>query len=166
MKRSKRAPSARDAGVAKPTLGLVEWFRPGEYDHVEAVLADLRTLGIAELHTGFSWADWYTEAGKAWYDWLLPRLAQEVNVLPCFTYTPPSLGMVPKTSSPPRHPKDYADFLDVIIIQYGRYFEWVELWNEPNNLNDWDWRLDPDWYHFCSMVGGAAYWMQQQGKQV
>ena len=67
MKRSNRATSARDAEVAKPTLGLVEWFRPGEYDHVEAVLADLRALGIAELHTGFSWADWHTEAGKAWY---------------------------------------------------------------------------------------------------
>ena len=26
--------------------GVVEWFRPGEYERVETVLTDLRTLGI------------------------------------------------------------------------------------------------------------------------
>jgi hypothetical protein len=152
-------------GTGTPILGVHEWFRPGEYDHVEEVLADLRTLGVTDLRTGFSWADWCTEEGETWYGWLLPRLAREVNVLCCFTYTPPSLGIMPKTTAPPRNPKDYADFLDVVITRFGKYFEWVELWNEPNDLNDWDWRLDPSWQTFCEMVGGAAYWVQQRGKK-
>jgi CDP-paratose 2-epimerase len=123
-------------------VGLLEWFRPGEYDHVEQVLDDLHNLGVTELRTGISWADYHTTAGEEWYSWMIPRLAGEVNLLPCFLYTPPSLGISPKTSSPPRDPKAYADFLDVMITRFGKYFDWVELWNEPMNLSEWDWTMD------------------------
>lgn len=149
----------------RAAIGVLEWFRPGEYECVERVLADLKDLQISELRTGVSWADWHTPIGHQWYAWLLPRLAQEVNVLPCFHYTPPSLAVEPKTAAPPRNLKDYADFLDGVVTDFGEYFEWVELWNEPNNLNDWDWRLDPQWHSFCEMIGMAAYWMQQRGKK-
>jgi CDP-paratose 2-epimerase len=151
--------------TAEKTIGIVEWFRPGEYERVEHVLADLRRLGVKELRTAVSWADWYTIEGQEWYAWLLPRLAGEINILPCFHYTPPSLGIVPKTTAPPREPKAYADFLDLMITRFGAYFDWVELWNEPNNLLDWDWRLDPEWWTFSEMIGGAAYWAQQRGKK-
>ena len=134
---------ASPESTAEKTIGLVEWFRLGEYGRVEHVLADLRRLGVKNLRTAVSWADWYTPKGKEWYGWLLPRLADEVNILPCFLYTPPSLGVVPKTAAPPRKPKAFADFLDLMISRFGTYFDWVELWNEPNNLLDWDWRLDP-----------------------
>src|SRR5689334_9717350 len=80
--------------------GLVEWFRPGEFERVESVLASLRALGVQELRTMVSWADWYASEGDGWYAWLLPKLAREVNVLPCFVHTPPSIGIVPKFSSP------------------------------------------------------------------
>jgi CDP-paratose 2-epimerase len=147
------------------TPGIVEWFRRGDYDKVESVLADLRTLGIRELRTGICWADWYSSDGDGWYAWLLPRLAQDVNVLPCFLYTPAPLGIVPKFSSPPQTPKAYADFLDVMITRFGRYFDWVEFWNQPNNLQEWDSRLDPDWNIFSEMIGGAAYWAHRRGKK-
>jgi CDP-paratose 2-epimerase len=149
----------------KAIIGLLEWFRPGEHDHVEEVLADMRRLGVAHLRTGFSWADFLTPGGEAWYEWLMPRLSREIEVLPCFVYTPPSLGIVPKTSSPPRDPKAFADFLDVMITRFGRHFEWVELWNEPNNLREWDWTLDKDWLIFSGMIGAAAYWCKQRGKK-
>lgn len=144
---------------------MLEWLRPGEHDRAEALLRDLKALGVRHLRTGFSWADWYTDEGEAWFAWLFPRLAREVEVLPCFTYTPPSLGIAPKTSSPPRTPKDYADFLDVMITRFGDHFDHVELWNEPNNINDWDWRMDPQWVIFCEMIGGAACWCRQRGKK-
>ena len=146
-------------------VGIVEWFRPGEYRRVERVLADLKKLGVRRLRTGVSWADWYTPEGSSWYDWLLPRLALEVEVLPCFLYTPPSIGIEQKTSSPPVRPKDYADFLDLFITRFGQLFEYVELWNEPNNLSEWDWTLDPHWTTFGEMIGGAAYWAKQRGKK-
>lgn len=150
---------------AQRRLGVLEWLRPGEYQHTEEILQVLRELGISRLRTGLSWADWHDTDGKKWFDWLIPKLAQEVELLPCFTYTPPSLAIEPKTSSPPRKPKDFADFIDVMISEYGRHFEWIELWNEPNNLNDWDWRLDPDWRIFAEMVGMAAYWSKKRGKK-
>jgi CDP-paratose 2-epimerase len=149
-----------------PTLGVIEWFRPGEQERLEWLLRDFQELGVTELRTGISWADWYTPEGKAWYRWLFPRLGEaKISLLPCFHYTPPSLGIEAKTAAPPREPKAYADFLDVMITEFGEYFEWVELWNEPNNLADWDWRLDPSWQIFSEMVGGAAYWAQQRGKK-
>ena len=153
------------SGDKRAEVGLIEWFRPGEHARVERVLKDMRVLGVRHLRTGISWADWHTPEGKAWTEWLLPRLGREVELLPCFTYTPPSLGLEAKTSSPPRRPKDYADFLDVMVTSFGEHFEWVELWNEPNNLNDWDWRLDPQWHIFSEMIGGAAHWMKRRGKK-
>ena len=151
--------------MTKPVVGVVEWFRPGEHERVERVLADIKALGIRELRTGVSWADSYTPEGDAWYTWLLPRLARDVNLLPCFLYTPPSLGIVPKTASPPRDPRAFADWLDQMITRFGEHFEWVELWNEPNNLREWDVTLDPEWLRFCAMVGGAAYWAKERGKK-
>jgi len=148
-----------------PVVGLVEWFRPGEYEHVQQVLADLKELGVKELRTGVSWADYYTAEGKAWYDWLIPTLAKEVTLLPCFLYTPPSIGEKPRTSAPPQDRKAYADFLDVFITELGEHFEWVELWNEPNNQVEYDFTLDYGWYKFAEMVGGAAYWCKQRGKK-
>lgn len=143
--------------------GVVEYFRPGEHDRVERVLTQMRAVGIERLRTGVSWADCHTETGAAWYDWLLPRLAKDVEVLPCFAYTPPSLGVAAKTSAPPRDPKLYADFIDTMLTRHGRHVEWIELWNEPNNINDWDWRLDHEWAEFSKMIGGAAYWIKHRG---
>ena len=150
---------------SRPAIGLVEWFRVGEYRRVEEVLADLAQIGVTELRTGISWADYYSPQGKDWYDWLIPTLARQVKVLPCFLYTPPSLGLKPKTSSPPARPKDFADFLDIILTELGEHFEWVELWNEPNNKIEYDYTLDKHWFLFAEMVGGAAHWAQKRGKK-
>lgn len=147
-------------------LGMLQWFHMGEYDKVEQTLQDLKTLGITHLRTGISWADYYTKEGSAWYDWLLPKLAKEVEILPCFLYTPPSIGIEHKTSSPPKGPKKYADFLDIFISRYGQYFEWVELWNEPNNRSEYDYTLDSNWEIFSEMIICAAYWCKQLGKKV
>jgi len=147
------------------TIGMLEWFRPGEHERVEQVLADLKTLGIRELRTGVSWADWYTPEGEAWYAWLLPELARHVNLLPCFVHTPPSWAIENKTSAPPRDLRAYANFLDVVITRFGEHFEWIELWNEPNNGREWDFSLDPYWLKFAEMIGSAAYWARQRGKK-
>src|SRR5690606_3921425 len=86
------------------------------------------------------------------------------TVLPCVSCTPPSLGIEPASASPPRDPKAYADFLDRLITRLGVHFDAIELWNEPNNLLDWDWRIDPDWQIYSAMIGKAAHWMQRRGK--
>lgn len=146
-------------------LGLLEWFRPGEHERVECVLDDLAVLGVKDLRTGVSWADWHSAEGREWYAWLIPRLARDITLLPTFLYTPPSLGIAPRTNSPPRDTRSYADFLDEMITRLGEHFEWVELWNEPTNFSEWDMALDPDWLLFCEMIGAAAYWARQRGKK-
>tara|TARA_R110002020_G_scaffold154714_2_gene334923 strand:- start:73230 stop:75263 length:2034 start_codon:yes stop_codon:yes gene_type:complete len=149
-----------------PVIGILEWFRPGEYEEVKNAIADLKNIGIKNLRTGISWADWYVEGTQEWYDWMFEQLHQnEIEILPCFLYTPPSIGVVAKTSSPPKYLKAYADFIDVMITRYGKYFEWVELWNEPNNQIEYDFTLDYSWNKFSTMIDMAAFWAKERGKK-
>lgn len=146
-------------------LGVVEWFVLGERQRVERVVRSLRACGIERLRTGVSWADWHRPGGQAWYEWLLPRLARDFELLPCLHHTPPSLGLQPTIQSPPQRPRDFADFLDVFLDRFGDILEWVELWNEPNNLNDWDWTLDPGWELFSELICDASNWARERGKR-
>jgi CDP-paratose 2-epimerase len=41
----------REKPQRQPTLGMVEWFRPGQHERVDRVLADLNRLGVSELRT-------------------------------------------------------------------------------------------------------------------
>lgn len=147
------------------TFGIAEWFRPGEYARVDESLRQLKGLGAARLRTHLSWADFHMPEGPAWYDWLIPRLARQLDLLPCIHYTPPSLSRTGSTSGPPERLQDLADFVDLVIDRYGEHFTHLELWNEPNNLLDWDWRIDQGWQLFAEMVGAAAHWTNQRGKK-
>jgi CDP-paratose 2-epimerase len=154
-----------ESASAGVRIGVVEYFRQGDRDGVDRVLAGLRALGVADLRTLVSWADWDSAEGEAWYSWLLPYLASQVNLVPCVLYTPLSQAIAPRVSAPPWDPKAYGDFIDVLITRLGHCFEWIELWNEPDRLSEWDRTLDPHWQTFCAMVGGAAYWAQRRGKR-
>jgi CDP-paratose 2-epimerase len=148
-----------------PDVGMIEWFTPGDYEHVERVLADMRVLSVQHLRTGISWSDFDATNHDDWYEWLFKRLAREICILPCFVGTPEAQGVEPKQSAPPRDPTAYSELIEAVIRRFGRSFEWVELWNEPNNLYDWDWRLDPDWRIFSEMAGSAAQAAHRLGKK-
>ncbi len=154
---------AASAIAGQPALGFVEWFRPGEHRRVEAAITGLQAAGVTRLRSHLSWAEYHGDGGGDWYDWLIPRLGRNFDFLPCIHYTPPSLSRTGASSGAPRVLKDYADFVDGVLTRYGEHFRDVELWNEPNNLLDWDWRVDHDWSLFCEMVGNAAYWVQHRG---
>ena len=147
----------------RQSFGFVEWFRPGEYDRVLQVMAGMRAAGASSIRTHLSWAAYHDTDGAAWYDWLIPTLGHEFHLLPCVHYTPPSLSRTGRSSGAPKCLKDFPDFVDHVLTRYGTHFRYVELWNEPNNLLDWDWRLDQDWLLFCEMIGAAAHWTQQRG---
>lgn len=146
--------------------GIIQWFRPGDHDLVEETVASLKEMGVQRLRTHLSWADYHARSGRTWYRWLLARLGRQFDLLPCVHYTPPFLSENGRTSGPPRDLRALADFIDEIITAHENCFGTVELWNEPNNLLDWDWRLDPDWMKFCTMIGAAAFWARQRGKRV
>jgi CDP-paratose 2-epimerase len=167
--RLERHPSLRvhngESARSGVRVGVVECFRPGDRAAVENVLTGLRALGVTDLRTMVSWADWETPEGEAWYSWLLPHLASQMNVLPCLLYTPLGQAVAPRVAAPPWDPKAYADFVDVLITRLGHCFQWLELWNEPDQLSEWDRTLDPHWQTFSAMIGGAAYWAQRRGKR-
>jgi len=144
-------------------LGFVEWFRPGEHERVLATIEGMRAVGATSIRTHLSWASYHTAEGAAWYDWLIPTLSRDFDLLPCLHYTPPSLSRTGRSSGPPSRLKDFPDFVDHVLSAYGTHFRHIELWNEPNNLLDWDWREDPDWLLFCEMIGAAAHWTRQRG---
>jgi CDP-paratose 2-epimerase len=139
-----------------PELGIVQYFHMGDHAAVERALDALGQLPIKHLRTSISWCDWTRAGGEEWYAWLLPKLTECVDVLPCFLYTPPELGLMPKTSSPPREPKAYGEFVEMVLRRYPDQFPYVELWNEPNNYIEWDWTVDPEWTIFAEMIAGAA----------
>jgi CDP-paratose 2-epimerase len=147
-------------------IGILEWFHQGDEAHVLKVLDQLEEIGITQLRTGISWADYHAKEGKEWLAWLIPTLAKRVQVLPCLLYTPPSIGLEHKTAAPPRYPEYYAHFVQTILQEYGDYFEWVELWNEPNNTSEYDYRLDPDWEIFKKMINWGAKEAKSFGKKV
>src|SRR5436305_7765759 len=126
-----------------PELGVVQYLHMGDYAAAERTLHALDALRIGHLRTAISWRDWVRPGGEEWYEWLLPKLIARATVLPCFLYTPPALGIEPKSSSPPRDPSAYGEFVEMVLERYAGRFPYVELWNEPNNYIEWDWTIDP-----------------------
>lgn len=152
----RRAARRRRRWAGDPDLGIAQYFHMGDHEAVERALDALGELPVKHLRTSISWCDWLREGGEDWYTWLLPKLIDRVDVLPCFLYTPPQLGLLPKTSSPPRVPSDYGEFVEMVLRRYPERFPYVELWNEPNNYIEWDWTIDPEWTIFAEMIAGAA----------
>ncbi len=153
------------AVLAREKLGICQWFHFEDELGLRRTAHTLRRLNVKHVRTGISWADFFRPGGKAWYDRQMNALS-EFEVLLSVWHTPPSISQGNSCNSPPRRLLDYADFIDRIITEYGKTFTHLELWNEPNNRLKWDFpRYDPDWSKFGEMVGAAAYWAKQRGKQ-
>ncbi len=150
-----QAVTARAEGSSS-TVGVVNYFHIHDAAAVERVIKGLEKMGVTHLRTGVSWCDWETDGGPQWYEWVLGELCSRFSVLPCVLYTPPAKGLLPKTSSPPRDPEDYGRFVDLLLGSYPKTFEYVELWNEPNNYIEWDWTIDPEWTIFARMIASGA----------
>src|SRR4051812_27293298 len=120
---SKRAERMREK------FGLCQWFHFEDFASVDRTIELLHELGVKHLRTGISWADAHRPRGKAWYDWQMHRLRESgLEVLLSVWHTPPSISEGNCCNSPPRRLRDYADFIDRIIQDYGDAFEHLELW--------------------------------------
>lgn len=153
-------------------IGITEWFSFEDYERVEKAVELLTELGVKDIRTLVSWADWERPGGRKWYDWLFKKLGQEaqLHIMPALFYTPHHLAMPDhegkiRTSHPPRDPHLYALFIKDIIEKYGAHFEWVQLWNEPNWKVYWNDDLDPDWNIFISMAKEAGDMAHSFGKK-
>jgi CDP-paratose 2-epimerase len=147
-------------------IGVCQWLHFEDYAAVDRALDLLRELGVKHFRTGISWADYHRPGGKAWYDWQMQRLAHsDLEVLLAVWHTPPSIAESRVCNSPPRRLRDYADFIDRVIQDYGDAWHHLELWNEPNNRFKWDFpHFDRDWRKFAAMIVDAAHWAKQCGR--
>lgn len=158
----------RDPPTLRDRFGICQWFHHEDHLLLERTLEGLEILGVRHLRTGISWADYHRPGGVEWYDHQMAVLKEaDVEVLLSVWHTPPSISLEPElgfSGVPPREPKDFADFVDVVIDRWGDAFNELELWNEPNNPYKWSRRHDPEYRSFGRMMESAGHWTRQRGK--
>jgi CDP-paratose 2-epimerase len=147
------------------SFGLVEWFGLGEYERVETILPQIVASTASYLRTPLSLAEYLAPGGVEWFDWLIPKVGGAFDLLPCVQNTPPSLSRSGLSSDPLRDTNSFADFVDHVLTRYGRYFQHIELWDEPNNLLDRSRNKDLEVSLFSEMVGATAFRVRQRGWQ-
>jgi CDP-paratose 2-epimerase len=165
VQRATRAELQQQPCRLRDRLGLCQWFHYEDRELLDRSVDLLHELGIRHLRTGISWADFFRPGGKAWYDRQMSVLHDAgFEILLSVWHTPPSIAEAPRCNAPPRRTRDYADFIDRIITEYGHTFSTLELWNEPNNRYKWDFeKHDPDWSKFARMIVDAAHWARKRG---
>jgi CDP-paratose 2-epimerase len=159
-----RETPARAQPVAlRDRLGLCQWFHYEDRARVQLARELLHELGVRHLRMDISWADYHRPGGRRWYAWLFEAL-EGIELLACVWHTPPSIARNGKSNGAPLETGMFADFLAEAIELYGRHFEAVELWNEPNNRIKWDPGCDRDWRLFAEMIGEGAARIARHGK--
>src|SRR5436190_5552813 len=157
-------PSRRSRKNLRDKLGVCQWFHFEDRSMLDRTIETLHDLNVKHLRTGISWADFVRPGGRKWYDRQMKALASSgLEVLLSIWHTPPSISEGDACNSPPRRLQDYADFIDLVIGEYGDSYASLELWNEPNNRLKWNFeQFDPQWHKFAEMIGAAAYWAKQR----
>ena len=100
-----------------PRLGLCQWIHFEDYNRLDATVEWLERLGVRHVRTGLSWAEWHQPNGAAWLDRLVHALEPfETTLTLCFT--PPSAGIRPHHTSPPRDTGEFAYFARWVARRY------------------------------------------------
>ncbi len=100
-----------------PRMGICQWFHY-EDERLEPAVQWFRDLGMRHVRTGLSWADWERPGAEVWFDRQMAALDPfQVTVTLCFT--PEDKGVTPHHSSPPREPREFADFCATITRRYA-----------------------------------------------
>ena len=114
----------RADGTPKPAyhvfpagIGICQWFH-FEDPRLDVAVRWLRRLGVRQLRTGLSWADWYRPGAEAWFDRQMAALA-EFDLTLTLCYTPNHLGLEPHYASPPRSSVEFAEFVTWVVRRYG-----------------------------------------------
>ena len=159
--------SLRDGNMQdERRVGLMQSFHTSDYEAVEKAIADFKKLAITQIRIDISWAGWIAEGGKQWYDWLIPALGKELDILPCIAFTTPPAAQSPNISALPADPAHFAAFVEAVIVGYGQYFEYIELYNEPGNKAAYNHTPDAGWSVFCETISMAAEVIRNQEKKL
>lgn len=155
--------------------GLVQWFPFLDYSLLNRTLKVLRILKVKELRTCFSWADWDRPGGKEWLNDMINECRKAgIALYPSMFYTPRRCALLlsgacqndVSTAHPPANPAEYATFVEEVTDAFGDAFNWVMLWNEPNNTAYWRSDLDPDGKIFVGMMRWAMRALKARNKKI
>jgi beta-xylosidase len=100
-----------------PDMGLCQWFHFEDHRLDDAVRI-MRDLGVTYLRTGLSWADFFRPNALAWFDRQMKAL-EKFQVTATLCFTPEHLGVQPHHTSPPRDPRQFADFCAQMVRRYA-----------------------------------------------
>jgi beta-xylosidase len=100
-----------------PELGLCQWIH-FEDPRLDEMIRWFDRLGVRRVRTGLSWADSYRPDAERWFDRQMRALERfEVTVTYCFT--PEHRGLRPDHTSPPKDPREFADFCARMTRRYA-----------------------------------------------
>jgi beta-xylosidase len=100
-----------------PEMGICQWIH-FEDPRLDEMVRWLERLGVRRLRTGLSWADAARPGAERWFDRQMRALERfEVTLTYCFT--PEASGLRPHHNSPPRDPREFADFCARMTRRYG-----------------------------------------------
>jgi beta-xylosidase len=100
-----------------PGLGVCQWFHFEDHRLDDAVRW-LKELGVRHLRTGLSWADYYRPNALGWFDRQM-RALEGFEVTATFCFTPEHKGVEPHYTSPPKDPREFADFCAEMVRRYA-----------------------------------------------
>jgi len=107
----------RAASFFPDRMGICQWFHFEDH-RLEAGVDWLRRLKVRYLRTGISWADSFRPNAEAWFDRQMNALAGfDTTLTLCFT--PEHLGLAPHYTSPPKDPRDFAEFAVWAVNRYA-----------------------------------------------
>jgi beta-xylosidase len=100
-----------------PEIGLCQWIH-FEDPRLDEMIRWFDRLGVRRVRTGLSWADSYRPDAERWFDRQMRALERfEVTVTYCFT--PEHRGLRPNHTSPPKDPREFADFCARMTRRYA-----------------------------------------------
>jgi beta-xylosidase len=100
-----------------PELGVCQWIH-FEDPRLDEMIRWFDRLGVRRVRTGLSWADSYRPDAERWFDRQMRALERfEVTVTYCFT--PEQSGLRPNHTSPPKDPREFADFCARMTRRYA-----------------------------------------------
>ncbi len=99
-----------------PRMGICQWFH-FEDPRLDFAVEWLKRLGVRQVRTGLSWADWLRPSAVAWFDRMMDALA-DFDVMATLCFTPESRGTQPHHTSVPLRLEEYADFAAEMVERY------------------------------------------------
>jgi len=101
-----------------PELGVCQWLQFQDVRSLALTVHWLERLGVTHVRTGLSWAESHLSGAWHWFDTIMQALEPfDVCVTLCFT--PPSAGVVPHHTSPPRDLDGLAHFAREVALRYA-----------------------------------------------